>query len=133
VHRKGFTKLGLAVAALSAVLLSGGCLPTTTTTGDAGTGGLASSIWPMLIFIVVLFGLMYFVLIRPQRKRQREHQEMLTDLGRGVKVITAGGIYGQIESVSDDSFVLKIDSGATIRIAKSSVITRQHEPEVEIQ
>jgi preprotein translocase subunit YajC len=133
VRRKGFIGLGLAVAAIGAVLLSGGCLPTATGTGDADTGSLASSIWPMLIFIVVLFGLMYFVLIRPQRKRQREHQEMLTDLGKGVKVITAGGIYGQIESVSDDSFVLKIDSGATIRIAKSSVITRQSPPETDIQ
>jgi len=87
----------------------------------------------MLIFIVVLFGLMYFVLIRPQRKRQREHQDMLTELQKGAKVITAGGIYGQIESVSDDSFVLRIESGASIRIAKSSVIAKQWEPEPEIQ
>jgi preprotein translocase subunit YajC len=131
VRRKGFFSLGLTVVALSAILLAGGCLPTTD--GDAATSSLASSIWPMLIFIVVLFGLMYFVLIRPQRKRQRDHQDMLTELRKGAKVITAGGIYGQIESVSDDSFVLRIDSGATIRIAKSSVIMKQSEPEPEIQ
>ena len=131
MRRKGFFNLGLTVITLSAVLSAGGCLPTVA--GDAATGGLASSIWPMLIFIVVLFGLMYFVLIRPQRKRQTEHQNMLTELRKGAKVITAGGIYGQIESVSDDSFVLRIDSGATIRIAKSSVVTRQSDPEPEFQ
>ena len=131
MRRKGFFSLGLIVVALSAMLLAGGCLPTAT--GDDTTGSLGTSIWPMLIFIVVLFGLMYFVLIRPQRKRQRDHQDMLTELRKGSKVITAGGIYGQIESVSDDSFVLRIDSGATIRVAKSSVITKQSEPEPESQ
>lgn len=131
MRRKGFFSLGLTVAAISAVLLVGGCIPTAT--GDGTAGSLGTSIWPMLIFIVVLFGLMYFVLIRPQRKRQRDHQDMLTELRKGAKVITAGGIYGQIESVSDDSFVLRIDSGATIRIAKSSVTAQQSEPEREIQ
>ena len=131
MRRKGFISLGLTVIALSTILLAGGCLPTAT--GDAATSSLGTSILPMLIFIVVLFGLMYFVLIRPQRKRQREHQDMLTELRKGAKVITAGGIYGQIESVSDDSFVLRIDSGATIRIAKSSVIAQQSEPEPDIQ
>jgi preprotein translocase subunit YajC len=121
----------MTVITISSVLSAGGCLPTVA--GDAATGSLASSIWPMLIFIVVLFGLMYFVLIRPQRRRQTEHQNMLTELRKGTKVITAGGIYGQIESVSDDSFVLRIDSGATIRIAKSSVVTRQSDPEPEFQ
>ena len=131
MRSRGFFNLGLTVIAVSAILLAGGCIPTTA--GDDATSSLGTSIWPMLIFIVVLFGLMYFVLIRPQRKRQRDHQDMLTELRKGTKVITAGGIYGQIESVSDDSFVLRIDSGATIRIAKSSVITMQSEPEPEIQ
>lgn len=131
MRRRAFSNLGLIVIAVSAILLAGGCIPTAA--GDDATSSLGTSIWPMLIFIVVLFGLMYFVLIRPQRKRQRDHQDMLTELRKGTKVITAGGIYGQIESVSDDSFVLRIDSGATIRIAKSSVITMQSEPEPEIQ
>ncbi len=131
MRRNRFISLGLTVVVLSTVLLTGGCLPTVE--GGAATSSLGSSIWPMLIFIVVLFGLMYFVLIRPQRRRQKEHQDMLTELRKGEKVITAGGIYGQIESVNDDSFVLRIDSGATIRIAKSSVITKQSTPEPHVQ
>lgn len=130
MHKKGFFKLGLLTAAVSAVLLTGGCIPGVSG-GDADSS-LGTSIWPMLIFIVVLFALMYFVLIRPQRRRQQAHQTMITELRKGTKVITAGGIYGTIESVSDDSFVLRIDSQATIRIAKSSVIAKQPEPEPDI-
>ena len=68
---------------------------------------------------------MYLVLIRPQRKRQKEHQQLIEELKKGDRVITAGGIYGQIESISDDSVVLKIESGTTIRVAKDSVALRR--------
>ena len=68
---------------------------------------------------------MYLVLIRPQRKRQKEHQQLIEELKRGDRVITAGGIYGQIESVSDDSVVLKVESGATMRVARSSVTVKR--------
>jgi len=64
---------------------------------------------------------MYSVLIRPQRKRQKEHQHLIQELKRGDRVVTAGGIYGAIESISDDSVVIKVESGATMRVAKGSV------------
>ncbi len=76
----------------------------------------------LIIFLVLIFGLFYLVLIRPQRKRQKEHQELVQALKRGDRVITAGGIYGQIESLSQDSVVLKVESGMTIRIARSSIV-----------
>jgi len=63
----------------------------------------------------------YFLIIRPQRKQQKKHQELMIELKRGDKVVTTGGIYGVIESLSDDSIVLKIESGATIRVARNSV------------
>jgi len=97
----------------------GGCVPA----GESEGG--ETSIWTLVIFIVLIFALMYFVMIRPQRKRQKEHQEMVEELKRGERVITAGGIYGEIESVSEDNVVLKVESGATIRIAKSSVVGKQ--------
>ena len=80
----------------------------------------------MLAFIVILFGLMYFFTIRPQRKKQQEMQKMLQALQRGDKVITNAGIYGQIESVYEDSFLLKTDSG-TMRVAKWAVVGKQPE------
>ncbi|MFC2066121.1 preprotein translocase subunit YajC [Chloroflexota bacterium] len=110
--------LGLIAGLLVTLLLfAGGCIPEG---GEEGT-----SIVPMLIFLVLIFGVFYFLMIRPQRKRQKEHQEMVQELQKGDKVITAGGIYGQIESLDQESIVLKIESGATIRIARGSVIGRR--------
>ena len=75
----------------------------------------------LIIFLVLMFGMFYFFIIRPQRRRQKGHQHLVQELKRGDKVITAGGIYGQIESLSEDSVVLKIESGATIRIARGGI------------
>jgi len=126
---KKLLSAGLLTLLLGTVVFAGGCLPVE---GDADTGSFASSIWPLLIFIVVLFGIMYFLMIRPQRRKQKEHQEFVEQLQRGARVVTAGGIHGQIESVSEDSVVLKVESGATMRVAKSSIVFKQGEPETKI-
>ena len=104
---------------VTALVFIGGCYP-----ADTGEEG-GTSILPMIIFLVVIFALFYFVMIRPQRKRQKEHETMVQELQKGDRVITAGGIYGTIESLSEDSIVLKIESGASIRIARGSVIGRR--------
>ena len=110
-------KLGLIGGLLTSIVFIGGCIPV------EAEGG--SSIWPMLIFVVLLFGLMYFVMIRPQRKKQKEHQQLIEELKRGDRVVTAGGIYGTIESISQDSVTIKVESGATMRVAKGSVSLKQ--------
>jgi len=69
--------------------------------------------------------MMYFVLIRPQRKRQKEHQQLVEELRRGDKVITAGGIYGVIESTGEDSIVIKVESGTMLRVSRSSVALKR--------
>ena len=112
--------LGLIAGLLGALVFSGGCVP-----AGGAEGGEAGSPWSMIIFLVLIFGVFYFLMIRPQRKRQKEHQHLVEELQKGDRVITAGGIYGQIESLSDDSVVLKIESGATIRIARASVVGRR--------
>ena len=109
--------LGLIGGLLTSTVFISGCIPET---ADGGT-----SIWPMLIFVALFFGLMYFIMIRPQRKRQQEHQQMIEELKRGDRVITAGGIHGTIESISEDYVLLKIESGATMRVAKGSVNLKQ--------
>ena len=123
MRKKIVLNLLLLLGLISTMLFMGGCLAGETEAADDGS--LATSIWPMIIFIVVLFGIMYFLMIRPQRARQKEHQNLLQELNRGDRVITAGGIYGHIESVSDDSVVIKVDSGATLRIARNSVAGRK--------
>ena len=114
------------VASLALVLLTtglallGGC--TTTEDGDATT----STIY-LVVFMVLLFGVFYFLIIRPQRKRQQEHQQLTENLKPGDRVITIGGIYGRIESVREDSIVIKVESGATLRIAKNGIAGKQIE------
>ena len=88
-----------------------------------GEDGLGA--WTMIIVLVGLFALMYFFMIRPRQKQQREHDQMTKELRAGDRVVTAGGIYGQIESVGEDSVVLKVESGATLRIARASIIGKQ--------
>lgn len=83
------------------------------------------SLIPMVLFFVVIFVMMYLFMIRPQRKRQKEQKELLERIKRGEKVVTSSGIYGQIESISEDTIVLKIESGATIRVAKGSIVGKQ--------
>jgi len=117
VEKTKILKLGLLTGLLTSVAFIGGCVPT----GAEGEG----SIWTMLIFVAIFFGLMYFVMIRPQRKRQQEHQHLIEELKRGDRVVTAGGIYGAIESISEDSVTIKVESGATMRVAKGSVSLKQ--------
>jgi preprotein translocase subunit YajC len=112
-------KAGLITGWLLTILVFlNGCL-----TPEAQEQG--GSIWPMIIFLVVIFGLFYFVMIRPQRKRQKAQETMIRELQKGDKVITAGGIYGTIESLSEDSIVIKVESGATLRVARGSVLGRR--------
>jgi preprotein translocase subunit YajC len=80
---------------------------------------------PMILFLLLMVAAIYFLMIRPQRKRQKEQQELLERIRSGEKVITSSGIYGQVESVSEDTVVLKLESGATIRVAKSTVVAKQ--------
>jgi preprotein translocase subunit YajC len=121
-------KIGLITGLLVSVLIIfNGCLGTTSTTTGASDSSTGTSFWPMLIFLVVIFALFYFVMIRPQRKRQKEHQQMMSELQKGDKVITAGGIYGTIESLSEDNVVIKVEGGTTMRVARGSVAMRRDE------
>jgi len=77
----------------------------------------------MLPFILLMVGF-WFLLIQPQRKKQKEHQKMLTELKPGDHVITSGGICGVITHVKKDRFQLKIDDNTRIDVIKSFVQTR---------
>jgi preprotein translocase subunit YajC len=112
---------GILVVLVITTLVFAGCYPAE----EQAEGDFFSSIWPMIIFLGLFIALIYFTMIRPQRRRQKEHQHMVEELNRGERVITAGGIYGQIESVSEESIVIKVDSGASIRVARGSVVGKQ--------
>ncbi len=79
----------------------------------------------MIIFLVAIFAIMYFLMIRPRQKQQKQHEEMMQELRSGDRVIVAGGIYGQIESLSEETAIIRIESGATMKVARSSILGRQ--------
>lgn len=88
-----------------------------------GAGGGQGSPFPSLIMLVVLFALFYFLLIRPQQKRQKEHREMTEKLAKGDEVVTQGGVLGRISKIGDAFITLEIAEGTEIRVQRASVAT----------
>jgi preprotein translocase subunit YajC len=86
------------------------------------------SLIPLLIILMLFIGMMYFLMIRPVRQREKLHDELVEDLERGDIVITAGGMYGQVERIDEDSVTLKVESGAIVKVTKGGVVSR---PEID--
>ena len=80
--------------------------------------GSSASFW---IMIILIFAVMYFFMIRPQRKQQKALEEFRSGLQKGDKVITAGGIYGTIAETDERTVLLKIDGDVKIRVDKSFI------------
>ena len=86
----------------------------------APTGGSPMSMFIMMGLFVVVF---YFLLIRPQQKKQKEHQAMLGKLAAGDEVVTAGGILGRIVEVGDQFLTLEIADNVRIKVQRFQVTT----------
>lgn len=80
-------------------------------------GGLVGMMLPLAMFAAIF----YFMIIRPQKKKQKAHEEMLASITRGSTVITAGGFFGIVREILDDSYIVELDEGVKARILKSSV------------
>ncbi|MFH1552550.1 MAG: preprotein translocase subunit YajC [Candidatus Omnitrophota bacterium] len=74
-----------------------------------------------LLPIVLIFVIFYFLLIRPQKKNQKEHAQMLGALAKNDDVVTSGGIYGTIVNIQDDVVTLRIDDNTRIKVQKGSI------------
>ena len=85
---------------------------------QAQAGGFDES---FMIMMVAIFAIMYFFMIRPQNKKQKEIQNFRKNLEVGQDVISAGGIYGKVKAIEDNVVVLEIASGVKIRIDKNSI------------
>ncbi len=84
--------------------------------GEGGMAGMAS-----LLPIVLVFAIIYFLMIRPQQKRDQEHKAMIRALKPGDRVMTAGGIYGTLVEVNDDTVLLEVGNKMTITVSRQSV------------
>lgn len=96
------------------ILMSGGA-------EGAGGGGVVTMIWFGLIFVI-----MYLLLIRPQRKKQKEHEALLQELKKGDKVLTSGGMFGTIFAIDEERnrIVLKISNDVKMEFLKTSISAR---------
>jgi len=82
-------------------------------------GGSSLSFW---IMIVLIFVVMWLFMIRPQRKQQKELEKFRSELKKGDKVVTAGGIFGTIAEVNDRNVLIKVDGEVKLRVDKSSIL-----------
>lgn len=85
--------------------------------------------WNMIIMMVLIFGIMYFLMIRPQQKRQKKVQEERNKLEKGSKVITQGGIIGKVREIKENAFVVEIAEGVKITVVKDYVFAMPDAPE----
>src|SRR5579871_6010030 len=95
--------------------------PASTPGSAVGFGGMN------MLMLLFLFGAMYFLMIAPQRKKQKEHEKMLAALKSGDEIVTTGGIFGTITNVKDDRFVVRISDTTKVEVGKgfiSSVVRR---------
>lgn len=81
----------------------------------------STSIVPTLITFGLVFVIFYFLIIRPQNKKQKETKQMLDSLKKGDRVVSIGGIHGTIQSIKDDSVVLKIDTNTKMTLQRSAI------------
>ena len=94
--------------------------------GQAGQAGGLAGFLP----IIILFAIFYFLLIRPQQKKAKEHKQMIDNLKKGNRIITSGGIYGTIVSLDDTIIGLEIAEKVKIKISRANVggLIRDNEP-----
>ncbi|MDZ7289090.1 MAG: preprotein translocase subunit YajC [candidate division KSB1 bacterium] len=88
--------------------------------GPQGQGGNPLAMW---LPIILIFVIMYLLILRPQAKRQKEHQKMLQSLQKGDEVLTAGGIYGTIVGMKekDSILIIEVDKNVKLNIARTSI------------
>ena len=112
----------------TAVSPCGGSAPSGSGGGTAGSGaegaaqgGLMGMFFPLIIFVLIF----YFFIIRPQRKRDKQHNNMIAGINRGDQIVTIGGFLGTVREVRDDTFQIEIAEGVRVRILKSAVQTKR--------
>ena len=79
------------------------------------------SMWPTILMMVALFAIMYFFMIRPQQKKQKEVNRFRDALAVGQDVVTIGGIHGTIKNIDGNIIILKVATGVEIRVEKAAI------------
>ncbi len=88
-----------------------------------GAGGLGGGLGGFLVPMTLIFVMMYFVMIRPQKKRATEQQRLINSLKTGDRVVTSAGIHGLISNVKDSTVIVKVADNVKIEMEKSAIST----------
>ena len=75
-----------------------------------------------IVMLVIMFAIFYFLLIRPQQKRAKQHKELVNSLKAGDQVVTAGGVHGKVTAVQDTLVTLEIASNVRVKVNRSSIV-----------
>ena len=94
----------------------------------AGAPAAQGGGWSMWIMLALIFVVMWFFMIRPQRKQQKELQNFRDSLKKGDKVVTIGGIYGTVSEIKDNVVIMEVDSSVKIRVSKNALVKDFTEP-----
>ena len=89
----------------------------------AQAAGPADGGMSMLIMVVLFFIIMYFMIIRPQNKRAKEHKKLVDSLTNGAEVVVSNGIMGKITKIKEDAVELEVSNGVNIKVRKNSITT----------
>ncbi|MEO8160904.1 MAG: preprotein translocase subunit YajC [Arenimonas sp.] len=89
---------------------------------QAAGAGASPSPFPSIAMMIALFGVMYFLMIRPQMKRSKEHRELISKLAKGDEVITNGGIAGRVDELGENFITVEIAEGVRVRMQRSAIV-----------
>ena len=89
---------------------------------QAAPAAQAGSQWSMWIMLALIFVVMWFFMIRPRRKQQKELQNFRDSLKKGDKVVTIGGIYGTVCEIKEGSVLIEVDNNVKIRVSKQALV-----------
>ena len=86
----------------------------------------------LILYLALIFGMMYFLMIRPQQKQAKKRQALLSSIRVKDQIITAGGLYGKITKVKDNSIILLIAEKVEVEVAKSGIVSVQNR-EIDVE
>ena len=98
-----------------------------------GGGGQGAAGFSGFIPIILMFVIFYFLLIRPQQKRQKDHRSMVSNLKKGDRIVTSGGLYGRITGIDETALTVEIADKVRVKVARSNVsaLVQPGSPQVE--
>jgi len=134
LKKRTISILGICMLIISVGLLSIACaMPAEEGGAATGAGEAATSAgsggWMVWVWLAVILVAFYFLLIWPQRKRNKETQELLSGLQRGDEIVTIGGFHGRIKDVRDDVVIITIASGVDVKLSKSAIARKISQPQ----